>query len=94
MVGPTVYFSLYILGRQDKEKEIVCKVRTQQAENFDEEVKSLVSAWFYPVLGLPLTLPPEKEKKDRDGGSVKGRPRTTPVSSFTVVTLVSVLLGR
>ena len=24
---------------------IVCKVRTQQAENFDEEVKSLVSAW-------------------------------------------------
>ena len=28
------------------EKEIVCKVRTQQAENFDEEVKSLVSAWF------------------------------------------------
>ena len=27
-------------------KEIVCKVRTQQAENFDEEVKSLVSAWF------------------------------------------------
>ena len=29
-----------------KEKEIVCKVRTQQAENFDEEVKSLVSAWF------------------------------------------------
>ena len=29
-----------------REKEIVCKVRTQQAENFDEEVKSLVSAWF------------------------------------------------
>ena len=28
------------------EEEIVCKVRTQQAENFDEEVKSLVSAWF------------------------------------------------
>ena len=24
-----------------REKEIVCKVRTQQAENFDEEVKSL-----------------------------------------------------
>ena len=24
---------------------VVCKVRTQQAENFDEEVKSLVSAW-------------------------------------------------
>ena len=24
---------------------LVCKVRTQQAENFDEEVKSLVSAW-------------------------------------------------
>jgi hypothetical protein len=25
---------------------IVCKVRTQEAENFDEEVKSLVSAWL------------------------------------------------
>ena len=23
-----------------------CKVKTQQAENFDEEVKSLVPAWF------------------------------------------------
>ncbi len=23
-----------------------CKVRTQDSENFDEEVKSLVSAWF------------------------------------------------
>ena len=35
------------VSRQNIErKEIVCKVRTQQAENFDEEVKSLVSAWF------------------------------------------------
>jgi len=24
---------------------IVCKVRTQDPENFDEEVKSLVTAW-------------------------------------------------
>ena len=24
----------------------VCKVRTQDPENFDEEVKSLVTAWF------------------------------------------------
>ena len=24
-----------------------CNVRTQDPENFDEEVKSLVSAWFY-----------------------------------------------
>ncbi len=26
----------------------VCKVKTQEAENFDEEVKSLVSAWRFP----------------------------------------------
>ena len=35
------------------EEEIVCKVRTQQAENFDEEVKSLVSAWrsvSFPII--------------------------------------------
>jgi hypothetical protein len=39
------------------QKEIwgsVCKVRTQDPENFDEEVKSLVTAWFslysYPLL--------------------------------------------
>ena len=33
----------------------VCKVRTQEAENFDEEVKSLVSAWralLYQLYGL------------------------------------------
>ena len=28
----------------------VCKVRTQEAENFDEEVKSLVSAWLFLLL--------------------------------------------
>ena len=39
-----------------REKEIVCKVRTQQAENFDEEVKSLVSAWFLCPHCLSLCL--------------------------------------
>jgi len=37
-----------INGRPVKEKErkvSVCKVRTQNPESFDEEVKSLVSAW-------------------------------------------------
>ena len=34
------------LGHPKKEEnKSVCKVRTQEAENFDEEVKSLVSAW-------------------------------------------------
>ena len=32
---------------------IVCKVRTQDPENFDEEVKSLLTAcWIPPVLSL------------------------------------------
>jgi len=32
-------------GRKEERDGSVCKVRTQEAENFDEEVKSLVSAW-------------------------------------------------
>ena len=28
-----------------REKEIVCKLWTQEPENFDEEVKSLGTAW-------------------------------------------------
>jgi len=30
----------------------VCKVRTQDPENLDEEVKSLVSAWRFSVSSL------------------------------------------
>ena len=36
-------------------EDIVCKVRTQDPENLDEEVKSLVSAWRF-ILGSPLTF--------------------------------------
>ena len=48
-----------------KEKEIVCKVRTQQAENFDEEVKSLVSAWLSLSLhhsSLSSLWPPKRQR--------------------------------
>jgi hypothetical protein len=37
---------LVSVGPTPKEKGIVWEVRTQEAENFDEEVKSLVSAWY------------------------------------------------
>ena len=32
-------------GKEGKQKEIVCKLWTQEPENFDEEVKSLGTAW-------------------------------------------------
>ena len=36
---------------KEKERKVsVCKVRTQNPESFDEEVKSLVSAWRSPFL--------------------------------------------
>jgi hypothetical protein len=41
MVGSRV--SVHLTA--EYEKEGGCKVRTQDPENFDEEVKSLVSAW-------------------------------------------------
>ena len=47
----------YLFTAVDERKEIVCKVRTQQAENFDEEVKSLVSAWcFYFTFSKKSTI--------------------------------------
>jgi len=33
-------------GRLPEALGSVCKVRTQEPENFDEEVKFLVSAWY------------------------------------------------
>ena len=32
----------------------VCKLRTQDPENFDEEVKSLVSAWRSFIFGFTI----------------------------------------
>ena len=32
---------------EEMEEEIVCKLWTQEPENFDEEVKSLGTAWCY-----------------------------------------------
>jgi archaellum biogenesis ATPase FlaH len=37
-----------------KVKESVCEVRTQDPENFDEEVLALVSAWCNALLTLHL----------------------------------------
>ena len=43
-----IRFSGYLDTRLwGKGKRRVCKVRTQDAENFDEEVMSLVTAWWY-----------------------------------------------
>ena len=36
--------------KEEMEEEIVCKLWTQEPENFDEEVKSLGTAW------RPLTV--------------------------------------
>ena len=38
--------------KEEMEEEIVCKLWTQEPENFDEEVKSLGTAW------RPLTFIP------------------------------------
>ena len=39
-------------GKEGKQKEIVCKLWTQEPENFDEEVKSLGTAWRLAYLSF------------------------------------------
>ena len=39
------------MKREEMEEEIVCKLWTQEPENFDEEVKSLGTAWR----SIPMT---------------------------------------
>ena len=56
-------FLLVILWKRKEKGRIVCKVRTQQAENFDEEVKSLVSAWR--ALHLCLSFSTRQEDNRR-----------------------------
>ena len=40
----------------------VCKLRTQDPENFDEEVKSLVSAWWILDLSVCLVMSGKRRK--------------------------------
>ena len=59
--------------KEEMEEEIVCKLWTQEPENFDEEVKSLGTAW------RPLTFIPTnrqdiiiiKKNYRRDGKTVR-----------------------
>ena len=63
----------------------VCKVRTQDAENFDEEVKSLVSAWrsvtsssvklSQPRVPSSLLPPRKRAGCGRELANEKGRER-------------------
>ena len=41
--------------KEEMEEEIVCKLWTQEPENFDEEVKSLGTAWR-PLTFIPFIL--------------------------------------
>ena len=50
-----------------------CNVRTQDPENFDEEVKSLVTAWRSVSFSYPSLRPPVTERKGN--GRMEGRER-------------------
>ena len=53
-------------GDRDKDNcDNDCKVRTQEVENFDEEVKSLVSAWHVVSLFSPGSDNPLKTSSCR-----------------------------
>lgn len=63
------YFPLLSLGPSfTLAQRSVCKVKTQEAENFDEEVKSLVSAWRMnvPAYGSDTKDGPAKSWQTKD----------------------------